>query len=173
MKAPQSPLEADYSEKNYSGTLSKLQAELDGGTDETSGAAVGEIIGDIETSLFGDGSFEFSASLVKASLDELLLTLVALRTADTHGKQLLEDLTTEFDTALSPGTVYPRLHELCDADLLEQRELIQTKEYTIADETDVRGAIADAACQHLALGLLFQATLEQGEFDRDTGMDVF
>lgn len=172
MKAPRSPLEADYSESDHSATLSKLQSELDGSIDETADAAVGDVVADIEASLFGDDAFEFSEPLVMSSLDDLLVSLVALRTADTHGKQLLEDLSTEFDTDPSPGTVYPRLHELCDAGVLEQRELIRTKEYTIADEKGARNTIADAARQHLALGLLFQATLTHGEFDRDGGLDV-
>lgn len=173
MKSIQSPLDADYSESEHTVTVSRLRAELDGTDDETSAAAVGDVVADVEASLFGDASFEFAESLVKSSLDELLLSLVALRSADTHGKQLLDDLGSEFDTVLSPGTVYPRLHELCDVDVLEQRELVKTKEYTIADDEAARAQVASAARQHLALGLLFHATLQEGEFEQDSELDAF
>jgi DNA-binding PadR family transcriptional regulator len=66
---------------------------------------------------------------------------------------------------LSPGTVYPRLHELCDEDVLEQRELVKTKEYTLDDAEAAESSVAAAARQHLALGMVLRAALEKGEFE--------
>ena len=78
--------------------------------------------------------------------------------------QLLDDLAQEFDTILSPGTVYPRLHDLCDQNVLEQRELVKTKEYTLDDAATAEQTVAEAARQHLALGMVLRAALEQGDF---------
>ncbi|WP_178916884.1 helix-turn-helix transcriptional regulator [Natronomonas gomsonensis] len=158
-----SPMES-ASESNPQISIDRLQAELTGEDESAaSGSAVAELVSDVESSV-ADSGFSFGESYVKTSLDELLLALVGLRTSDTHGKQLLDDLASEFDTVLSPGTVYPRLHGLCDGDVLEQRELVKTKEYTLADEDAARGQVAEAARQHLALGMVFHAALEAGEF---------
>ncbi|MFQ3320679.1 MAG: hypothetical protein ACI8UR_000308 [Natronomonas sp.] len=153
----------DATDDDASVTVSQLQAEL-GGSDEEATTAASDIVSEVQTQLFGDATFTFEESHVKSSLDELLLSLVGLRSSDTHGKQLLDDLAGEFDTVLSPGTVYPRLHELCDDEILEQRELVQTKEYMLADRDEVRNEIATAARQHLALGMVMHAALERGEF---------
>jgi hypothetical protein len=146
-------------------TVSQLRAELNGtGQAEDPGTAVSEVVAEVEASLFGEDAFTFEETHVKSSLDELLLSLVALRSADTHGKQLLDDLAQEFDTILSPGTVYPRLHDLCDEDVLEQRELVKTKEYTLDDATTAESTVAEAARQHLALGMILRTALEEGNF---------
>jgi DNA-binding PadR family transcriptional regulator len=147
-------------------SVSQLRAELHGaGQPDEPGTAVSEVVSEVEASLFGSDSFAFEETHVKASLDELLVSLVALRSADTHGKQLLDDLAQEFDTILSPGTVYPRLHELCDEGLLEQRELVKTKEYTLDESGAARSSVAEAARQHLALGMVLRASLEEGDFE--------
>jgi DNA-binding PadR family transcriptional regulator len=86
--------------------------------------------------------------------------LVALRDSDTHGKGLMEDLETVFDADLSPGTVYPRLHDL-DDDLLRVQELVRTKEYRIDDDEDARDRIEEAMRQHLALGFFFYAARDE------------
>jgi predicted HAD superfamily phosphohydrolase len=52
----------------------------------------------------------FDDALIKENLDEILLMLISLH-GETHGKELLSDLDGLFETELSPGTVYPRLHE--------------------------------------------------------------
>ena len=168
MKQMKSPLEygAETDGEGESITVSQLRAELNGtGRGDTPASAVSEVVSEVETSLFGDETFGFEETHVKSSLDELLLSLVALRTTDTHGKQLLDDLAEEFDTILSPGTVYPRLHELCDEDVLQQRELVKTKEYTLEDAADAEARVAEAARQHLALGMILRATLEEGDFE--------
>ncbi|MDR9381928.1 MAG: helix-turn-helix transcriptional regulator [Natronomonas sp.] len=161
-----SPTQIGSEDSTHSITVSQLRAELNGtGQTDEPGTAASEIVSEVESSLFGSESFSFDETHVKSSLDELLLSLVALRTADTHGKQLLDDLAQEFDTILSPGTVYPRLHDLCDADVLEQRELVKTKEYTLHDAETARSNVAAAARQHLALGMVLRAALERGDFE--------
>lgn len=161
----ETPTVSEPSENSQSVTVSQLQAELRGGgaTDE-SATAIADIVADVEGALFEGESFSFDEEHVKSSLDELLVSLVAVRTSDTHGKQLLDDLAEEFDTILSPGTVYPRLHDLCDADVLEQRELVKTKEYTLDDVETARENVVDAARQHLALGMVLHAALQEGDF---------
>jgi hypothetical protein len=158
----------DASEPDEGGhavTVSQLQAELQGGAaDAEAASAIGDIVADVEASLFEDEGFSFAEGHVKSSLDELLITLVAVRSSETHGKRLLDDLAEEFDTILSPGTVYPRLHDLCDAEILEQRELVKTKEYTLADVDAAREDVVDAARQHLALGMVLHAALKTGDF---------
>jgi DNA-binding PadR family transcriptional regulator len=146
-------------------TVERLCAELDADQSDDVGTPVSRIVDEATENLFGDGRFNFKETHVKASLDELLLSLVALRSSDTHGKQLLDDLAGEFDTVLSPGTVYPRLHDLCEAGVLQQRELVKTKEYTLDDGGDARATIAAAARQHLAMGMVFHAAIEQGDFE--------
>ena len=144
-------------------SLSRLQAELDeAGAD--AGTAVGDIVSEVDSTLF-DGGFSFQEDRIKGSLDELLVMLTAVRSSETHGKRLIDDLDEEFDTKLSPGTVYPRLHDLCDDGPLERRELVRTKEYTIDDGAAARDTVASAARQHLALGLAFGAALEKGDFE--------
>jgi hypothetical protein len=166
MKQMKSPTEIGAEGNDETITVSQLRAELNGsGQSEEPGTAVSEVVSEVEASLFGHDSFSFEETHIKSSLDELLLSLVSLRSADTHGKQLLDDLAQEFDTILSPGTVYPRLHELCDEGVLEQRELVKTKEYTLADAETAKSNVAAAARQHLALGMVLRAALDEGDFE--------
>ena len=157
MKQMKSPTEVGTETDSESISVETLREELQGIEDpKDSGTAVAETVSDVEASLFGSEQFTY---------DELLISLVALRDADTHGKQLLDDLGEQFDTMLSPGTVYPRLHELCEEGLLDQRELVKTKEYVLDDPEDARSKVAAAARQHLALGMMFRAALEEGDFE--------
>lgn len=106
-------------------------------------------------------AFEFDESVVKQNLDEILLSLIALRCEGTHGKALIEDLANLFGADLSPGTVYPRLHDIENEDVLEMYELVRTKEYAVADETAAKDRIETAMHQHLCLGLFLSAALEE------------
>jgi len=99
-------------------------------------------------------------AVLTPSLDEILLALVALREDDTHGTGLMEDIGTLFDVDPSPGTVYPRLHDLEADDLLVRHDLIKTKQYALDDEEAAAGRIERAASQHLAVGLFLRAALE-------------
>ncbi|AEH38147.1 helix-turn-helix transcriptional regulator [Halopiger xanaduensis] len=101
---------------------------------------------------------QFDEALIKENLDEVLLMLIALR-EETHGKELLSDLTHLFDATLSPGTVYPALHDLKEEDVLAMHTKVRTKEYSIDDEAYVREAVEQTMRQHLAFGLLLYAFL--------------
>ncbi len=119
-----------------------------------------EVVTTVTDQLFPGGTFRFNEELVKNALDELLLVLVALRNEETHGKGLMEDLSRLFDARLSPGTVYPRLHELEEDEILEMHELVRTKEYRIQDDDAARSLVEAAMAQHLALGFVFYSALE-------------
>lgn len=107
-----------------------------------------------------DGEIAVDDGLITESLDEILLALIASSNTDTHGTGLMERLERQFDARLSPGTVYPRLHELEADGLLEMHELVQTKQYSIADRSSAAAGIERAARQHLALGVFLQASLD-------------
>lgn len=116
--------------------------------------------------LLSDGQeFWFDESIIKENLDVILLLLVQHRSSGTHGKGLMRDLATVFDTRLSPGTVYPQLHDLEDENLLEVRELVRTKEYHVDDEDALAERVRAAMEQHLALGLFFRGALAATDSD--------
>lgn len=100
-----------------------------------------------------------SRDIVTASLDELLLALVALRENGTHGTGLMDDVRSLFDVDPSPGTVYPRLHDLESEGLLARHDLVKTKQYAVDDEA-AADRIEEAMYQHLAVGLFLRAALE-------------
>ena len=129
--------------------------------DTSAGSRSAELIDDIVDGLFPNQSFSFDDEMVKNSLDELLLVLVALRSEQTHGKGLMDDLANVFDSRLSPGTVYPRLHELEEQDLLDVHELVRTKEYRIDGRDESRVTIQSAMTQHIALGYVLFSALEE------------
>ena len=106
----------------------------------------------VSDALFPESSVELDESVVKGNLEAVLLALVATQDRNTHGKGLMETLSTSFGADFSPGTVYPCLHDLEEDDFLETRELVRTKEYAIHDEGGSREHIEAAAQQHLALG---------------------
>lgn len=110
-----------------------------------------------------DGECDFEEAIVKHSLDELLLVLIALHDGGTHGKQLMDDLADLFDAQLSPGTVYPRLHEMEAEGTVTVHEMVRTKEYTIADEESARRRVRRGMKQHLAVGLFLQRALNASE----------
>ena len=150
-------------------TVEQLFSELQSGQGEDGGMNVrlapeqeSEVILDhvLET-LFDDPKFEFEERTVKENLEEILLVLIAHRSSDTHGKSLMGDLTAIFGTRLSPGTVYPQLHELEAAGALRVQELVRTKEYQVEDEQLLKERVSATMEQHLALGLFLQATLEE------------
>ncbi|WP_435361524.1 PadR family transcriptional regulator [Haloarchaeobius sp. DFWS5] len=101
---------------------------------------------------------DFSEDIIKENLDEILLMLISLR-GETHGKELISDLTRLFDAQLSPGTVYPSLHQLEDEDVLRMHKKVRTKEYSIKDEREVRMTVERTMIQHLAFGYLLYSFL--------------
>ena len=150
-------------------TLGQLYNELRSGdaASETDGVRLvpeqhsEAVLEDVTSALFGQSGFQFRESVVKENLDEILLLLVAHRSSETNGKSLMSDLAAVFDTRLSPGTLYPQLHELEDEGLLKAQELVRTKEYRIDDEEALAERVTAAAEQHLTLGLFFHAALEE------------
>lgn len=151
-----------FEEEGTAVSITRLRRELAAVDipDEDDENRSAELLAAVLDAAFPDEEFAFDDEVVKQSLDELLLLLVALRDGGTHGKGLMEDLAAVFDSRLSPGTVYPRLHELEEADLLEMHELVRTKEYRIDDRAAARERIRGAMRQHLTLGLFLQAALE-------------
>ena len=107
-----------------------------------------------------DGDTAVDDGLVTQSLEEILLAMIAVADGGTHGTGLMEELEAQFGAELSPGTVYPRLHELEADGTLQMHELVQTKQYGIADDAAAKEQIATSAYQHLALGLFLHASLD-------------
>ncbi|MBV0903836.1 helix-turn-helix transcriptional regulator [Haloarcula salina] len=107
-----------------------------------------------------DRDIDVDDGLVTQSLDEILLAMIAVADGGTHGTGLMEELSTQFGAELSPGTVYPRLHDLEARDTLQMHELVQTKQYTIADTATAKERIQNAAYQHLVLGMFLQLSLD-------------
>lgn len=98
---------------------------------------------------------------IKQNLDEILLLLVAGRSSDSHGKALMSDLVSVFGAHISPGTIYPRLHDLEESGQLSLHELVHTKEYSIDDEEALLRRVESSMEQHFAMGLFFQAALDE------------
>ncbi len=107
-----------------------------------------------------DGDLAVDDGLVTQSLDEILLALIALSDGGTHGTGLMDDLSQLFDAQLSPGTVYPRLHDLEADGTLTMHELVQTKQYLIEDAADAEAQIEQAAYRHLLVGMFLRASLD-------------
>lgn len=112
-----------------------------------------------------ESEISFEEAIVKQNLEAVLLGLISVR-GGAHGKALMGDLSQFFDAQLSPGTVYPRLHDLEADGVLRSHELVRTKEYTIADETRSRERIERAMGQHVALGAVFRSVLGHTELGR-------
>ena len=106
------------------------------------------------------GDVAVGDGLVTESLDEILLAMIASASDETHGTGLMTELERQFDVSLSPGTVYPRLHELEADGVLEMHELVQTKQYSISDRSTAEAMIERAVRHHLAMGLYLQASLD-------------
>ena len=152
-------------------TLQSLVSEMNGvgATEDAEPAAQTEtIVAETARALFDESTFAVDDGIIKESLPELVTTLVELRESETHGMGVMEDLERFFGADLSPGTVYPVLHDLKDDDVLSVRELVQTKEYSVEDADAACDRIEDAMAQHLAFGLVFRRALEELE---DLGED--
>ncbi len=119
-----------------------------------------QVLSSVMERLAVEESFEFDDEIVKQNLDEILIALIALRDG-THGKALIDDLSRLFDAQLSPGTVYPRLHDIEGDDVLSMHELVRTKEYSVADEDAAQSQIEQAMYHHLALGLFLHDSLDE------------
>jgi DNA-binding HxlR family transcriptional regulator len=149
--------------ENTGASVERLYRELEDEETRTENEAElsAELVGEVSDGLSGSRTLDVESALVTESLDEVLLVLVGLGEEGTHGKGLMSDLETVFGADLSPGVVYPRLHELEEEGLLEVQELVRTKEYRIADGERVRERIEGAMRQHLALAAVFRNGLGQ------------
>ena len=107
-----------------------------------------------------DGDIAVDDGLVTQSLDEILLAMIALSDDETHGTGLMEALSRLFDAQLSPGTVYPRLHDLESDNTLAVHELVQTKQYSIDDADSASSRIEQAAYRHFVIGMFLHASLD-------------
>lgn len=95
---------------------------------------------DIEEVLIGTGSL--NDRLMKAYLDEVLLILIMSHDG-ACGQDLIQDLY-RLGSGLSPGTIYPHLHELAEDGLLEMHEQRRTKQFEVTDRETVRDLVQDA-----------------------------
>jgi hypothetical protein len=153
---------AAESRERQAATLDRLLRELPatgpgaGPADEAPDAA--PPFADVEplTSRIG-----FEEGRIVAALDAVLVLLVDAHETGVHGTALMDDLARLFDVRLSPGTVYPRLHDLVDDGLFEVHERVRTKDYTIADRERATELLESELRQHLALGYVLVATVEE------------
>ena len=163
--------------RNESGSDEKLRSlvgELNGVGESDSRTEPTErteaVVEETADTLFDGRRLSVDEGLVKQSLPELLAALVELRSSETHGKGVMDDIEEFFGVDLSPGTVYPVLHDLEEEGLLSMHELVQTKEYSVEDAEATAEMLRRTMGQHLALGLVFRRALE--EFGAGDGGDV-
>ena len=149
--------------KGHDATLRSLLKQMNGveaeGTEPT--ARTEAVVEATATALYDERTLSIDEGLVKQALPDLLTALVRLRTGESHGKGVMDDLEEYFGADLSPGTVYPVLHELADEGLLSVHELVRTKEYSIEDADAAREQLAAAMDNHLAMGLVLRRALEK------------
>ncbi len=152
--------EADVSIEQLTREVQTLDSEATG-REPTPQHGSQELVEDVVGQLLPDHSFSFDDETVKNSLGEILLVLIALSDEPTHGKALMNSLAVIFDSQLSPGTVYPSLHDLEESGLLEVDELVRKKEYRLGDENAARLAIQKTMVQHIVLGYVLFSALEK------------
>jgi DNA-binding PadR family transcriptional regulator len=101
------------------------------------------------------GTVSLNDRLVKAYLDEVLVVLISAR-GGACGQDLIQDLY-RLGCGLSPGTIYPHLHDLADEGVLDMHEQRRTKQFEVADHDEVTELVRDAFedLQSLSSVLLF------------------
>ncbi len=84
--------------------------------------AVQRTVYEIAQNLFGATPEQVDPNdkYVKNSLKELLIALILIGD-EAHGKDLMGKISTSLDTSVSPGTLYPELHELHEEGVIEQQ----------------------------------------------------
>ena len=156
-------IEGERSGPSVETLVGKLQADGTADAEDDPAAETATLVAETASELYDEDALDTDDGLVKGSLSELVVLLVGLRESGAHGKGIMEDVNRFFGTRLSPGTVYPTLHDLDEEGVLEMRELVQTKEYSVGDETAARERLKTAMRQHLALGVVFERALEEIE----------
>ena len=121
-----------------------------------------EVLSSVADVLLADdvSDIDVAEAAVTQSLDEILVALIALRDDGTHGTGLMEDMAQLFDVQPSPGTVYPRLHDLESDGTLTRHDLVRTKQYSISDDDAAESILERAMYQHLAIGLFLHAAVD-------------
>jgi DNA-binding PadR family transcriptional regulator len=115
------------------------------------------VLSSVADDVLDENACSLPNDIVTQRLDEILVALIALRNEDTHGTGLMAELADGFDVQPSPGTIYPRLHDLDANGTLTRHDLVQTKQYAIGDPDAADELLERAMQQHLALGLFLQA----------------
>lgn len=130
--------------------------------DDRRDATPAEVMSSVADALLADDVSDIGVAeeVVTQSLDEILVALIALRDDGTHGTGLMEDMAQLFDVQPSPGTVYPRLHDLESDGTLTRHDLVQTKQYSISDDDAAESTLERAMYQHLAVGMFLYAALD-------------
>lgn len=67
-------------------------------------------------------------------LEELVILLIANK-GKTHGKGIIDELRESFGLSISAGTMYPILHQLEEKGILKKHEGVQSKKYTLKEES--------------------------------------
>lgn len=111
------------------------------------------------------GELPIDEEIVKANLETIVMLLIDLR-GGSHGKQVIADITDLFGVQLSPGTLYPVLHELEDDGLLTMHEKAKTKEYHLADDEAATQETTERILSHTSFGYLLYC-FQQARIDAD------
>ncbi|MWV40503.1 MULTISPECIES: helix-turn-helix transcriptional regulator [Natrialba] len=148
----------ELSRASTDGTSESNSLDASGATDQVE-REFDELLSEVDGALPTD-EVRFDDAIVKENVEEILLMLIAFR-EESHGEQLISDVARFFETELSPGTIYPSLHDLEEEDVLSMHAKVRTKEYSVADEEFVRSTLERSMIQHLAFGLLMYAYLSR------------
>lgn len=127
------------------------------GDDEGIDRQLEELTRSVESALPVDG-FHMPEELVKNNLEDVLLVLIGLH-GETHGKELMSDIANLSGVQLSPGTLYPVLHDLESEGYLTMHKKVRTKAYSIKDPGDVVETLERSMIEHMSFGLLQYAFL--------------
>ena len=150
------------SETELQELVGKLSKDGDSNGTGDPAARTEQLVTDTSGTLAPEGCLNIDDGLVKQSLSPLLLLLVGLRTDDAHGKGIMEDLTRFFGADLSPGTVYPALHDL-DEDGLQRVAKPQTDGPVGVAEARRGGRHREVVCRRGEDGLAVDLCFEFGE----------
>ncbi|MEF8832218.1 MAG: response regulator [Candidatus Thermoplasmatota archaeon] len=90
----------------------------------------------------------------KNCLEELTILMIA-NEGKIHGKAIIDKLRERFGLSISAGTMYPKLHDLEDRDILEKHEGVQSKKYSLRNKSEAveiaREKIRSVFSQYLLL----------------------
>jgi hypothetical protein len=146
--------ESDVStEKKVRNTLTDGDAAVDVQTVETS-LSSGDDHEESNAIVSSLEDISLEEDLLKSGLDDLLLGMIAARDG-ACGKTLRSDLfAIGYD--ISPGTLYPHLHDLESDGVLTMHEGVKTKEFRLADPDEVRDHLRFRVRNLLALAIALE-----------------